>query len=682
MQKRKYIFILVLIVLVFGMYWKTLNYELVWDSKIFLEDQISLIKNKPIFAAFNIGFFYHQYYSQSSYYRPLTLASFMIEDKIWGINNAFMRWVNILIFILSLVSLYIFLMHQIKNGYFPEIATTLFAVFPLNHDNIVWVVGRGDLFMLLWGILTLLFLQFYIEKNRYRFLILSSFFYLLGILSKEAFVFFLPFFFLYEFLKRKKLFLPYHLTNLIITFLFFTLKIKIIGISSIEFSFFPTFIENAKILISTLGFYFKTLVFPFSYTRFISLDNVPNLPFMFLGAICGILILYFLYRSRRDVDSIIPLSLVIFFLGGHILFAFASVFLFKIYSRFLMIPALGLVWFFSIYVIKLKERVRNPILVILCLSMIVSTGINSSHYQNSINFWQRAYKQYPNDGFILYQMANSYFDNEDYLSAELYLNKSLGLNMKREHALTISFLHAAIEYQRANYDKVFKWLTSVEQFEDASHQLLPYWKAQISYKKGLVHMAIGDVPEAENAFSSSIGYLEGKEDQKNSYLQLYSLYTGQNMWEQAEKTEDIVRKQFPSLLTVKTSQIKGEFDSLSSEEKIRFFIHYKNYGRALEILENKPELDMNQKLLVAKLLYQLDKKHEAEKSIDEIYSQNAQDIKVLNSLGNFFLKDLYRVKESLYYYEKSLEVNKNQPAIAYIVYYFQNEYLKKMKEVW
>jgi len=95
------------------------------------------------------------------YYRPLLTLSFMIENKLWGLKNTSLRLMNLIIYILSLIFLYFFLKEQSEKKYFAEIATLLFAFYPVNAENIVWAVARSDLLVLFWGTLTFLFNFFF-----------------------------------------------------------------------------------------------------------------------------------------------------------------------------------------------------------------------------------------------------------------------------------------------------------------------------------------------------------------------------------------------------------------------------------------------------------------------------------------------------------------------------------------
>ena len=207
MKKRNVLFIFFLIIIIFGLYWKTFSSEMIWDDKIYFQQNLLFSENRPPTDAFKIGSLREQMGLDNSdlYYRPLTVATFLIENRLWGLHPAVLRIVNLLIFLGGLVVLYFFLGSLVPENYFAEIAVLLFALTPIHVDNIVWIVGRGDLMMLLWAALAFFFLERFIKTNRRTSLAASAFFSLIGVFTKESFLFFLPVLFLYELVRRKRI---------------------------------------------------------------------------------------------------------------------------------------------------------------------------------------------------------------------------------------------------------------------------------------------------------------------------------------------------------------------------------------------------------------------------------------------------------------------------------------------
>jgi len=679
-HKRELIFIIFLTITVFGVYWKTFNYELIWDSKIYFTQNILFAENHPITSAFKFGYFREQLGAENVdfYYRPLLTASFILENKLWGLKNASLRLTNLVIYILSLVFLYIFFRNQSETKSFPEIATLLFALYPLNVDNIVWVLGRNDLLLLLWGILTFLFLEFFVKKRKYIYLVCSSFFYLLGIFSKEAFIFFLPILFLYELIKRKRLSIPYHLTNIFISMVFFILKNSILGIKNLRFIFSSNLIENIKVAVGSLGYYFRSIIFPVKYDMFLPLQEVTNLLYFLLGILVILFCIFLLYLSKRDIEIIIPLSFIAVFIGGHLLLSFTNLYPFKIYSRYMMIPALGFVWIFVKYISRLHWKVGNSLAFLIFLLFIPSIVINALSYRSELHFFQKARRSSPENSYVHFQIAKAYLERNDYLSAELSLNEALSHGPETETAMLVSLLHADIELRRADYENVFRWLENIERFASSPDlELAPLMKFQISHKKALVYIALGETEYAEKLLKENIArYM----NQKESYNLLYRMYIGYNLWEEAENLEKTMKERFPSV-NIDTVRLKNEFSSLSTEGKIGFYIRYRNFHKAIIATKTLSPLNLDHKILLLKLYYGAGKEEEAKKAADEILSEYPDDFKILNAIGNTYLKDLLRVNEALIYFNRSLEMNDNQPEIAYLVYQLTDMYQNKLNKM-
>jgi tetratricopeptide (TPR) repeat protein len=679
-KNKSIIFIIVLIITLSALYWKTFNYELIWDSKIYFKQNPLFTEHTPLWAAFKQSFLREPLGTNiiDFYYRPLLTASFMIEHKLWGLQNTSLRITNLIIYILSLIFLYIFLRHQSEKKYLPEVATLLFALFPLNVDNIVWVVGRSDLFVFFWGILTLLFLEFFVKKGKYHFLILSSLFYLLGIFSKEAFLFFLPVLFLYELVKRKKISIPYHLANTTITILFLVLKSGILGIKNLRFVFSSNIIENIKTAIASLGYYFRSMVFPFSYDRFLPLKEIVNLKYLLLGILFILLFAFLLYKSKKDSELIIPLSFIIFFVCGHLLLVYTTLYPFKVYARYMMIPALGLIWIFVKFIGFIEEKIRFSLVFLIILLFIPSMVIHSQSYKNELRFFQRANRSSPENGYILFKIARVFSERENYLAAEMALHKALLSKQRKETAMLIHLHYADIEFRKADFKKVFEWLERIERFADSPDvELAPLMKFQIDYKKALIFICQGNIQSAEKLLKENI---EKYRNKKELYNELFNLYIGHNLWEKALAVEKIAKEQFPSLGNLDVSQKKREFDSLSAQEQMGFYIRYRNFAKAREIINTQAPLNLDLKIFLSKLYYLQGKEEEAEKMINGILLEYSDDFKILNTLGNFYLKHLIRVEEALFYFKKSLQINKNQPEVSTLVSHLIENYLNKLKK--
>jgi tetratricopeptide (TPR) repeat protein len=683
MEKRNIIFIALLVVTVIGVYWRTLDYPLIWDDEIYFKHNLLFNENYPLKSALKFSYFSEQLgvQSQDHYYRPLLTASFLLENKLWGIKNVTLRLTNLMIYILALVFLFFFLKAQSDKNYFAEMGTLLFALYPLNLDNIVWVVGRGDLFLLLWGALTFLFLDFSIRKRRALFLVGSSLFYALGLFSKETCLLLLPLLVLYEVLKRKKVSVFYHSANLLIALSYFFLKNSVLGIKNIRFIFNQNIMEDIRAALGTLGFYARTLLFPISYDMFMPLKKAESLFYVLIGAGALFLILFLIIRTKRDQAIAWPLAALILFLGGHVALIFTNVFPFQIYSRYMMLPALGAFWILAEYLTRIKEKTRLSIVFILLVFFIPSIVINASAYRSKAAFWQRASRSFPDDEHVLLQRAKFLCENNDYLSAEVALNRILTLKVNPLTAVLTSLLYADIDMLRAKYENVLRWMKSIEEFEqDRDLAIAPQIRYFENSKTAKVQVSEGNFESAEKLLTDNIQRY-GRFTE--AYKELYNLYIGFQMWDRASRLETAMKKVFPRhFASLNTRLTQEQFENLPPDKKISFYVLGRDFDRAVQEVQKMPAPDLDHRIFLAKLSYFQGKEDQGRTAVTAILAPDPNNVEVLNKIGNFYLNELFRVREAMDYFDRSLSLNPAQPALLYLTTRLKKDYLSQLIEVW
>jgi len=683
MHKRDWLYVAILAVILFGVYWKTFNYDFIWDDEIFFKHNLLFIEDQPLTSALKYSYFSEQLgvQGQDHYYRPLLTFSFLLENKLWGIKNTTLRLTNLLVFFLSLVFIFVFLKIHSDKAYLPEITTLLFALYPLNSENIVWVVGRGDLLLLLWGSLTFLFFELFLKKGRPLFLVVSSFFFLLGVFSKETFILFLPLLLLYEKARRRKIAWPYHLANASIILLFFFIKNLVLGIKNIKMVYMPNSLDNMRAALGTMGYYLRTMIFPIRYDMFLPVSDMSRTLFLAFGLLALVFIVGLVIWAKKDREVMLPASLFVIFWLGHIPLIYANILPYQIFSRYMMVAALGLVWLFAYFLMRIKERPRFGIVFLILILFIPSIVINAGAFKNSTIFWQKAKRSSSNDAYVLFQAAKTAIENKDYLSAELDLNRSLGVTMKRETAILVSMLYGDIEMMRADYPGVLRWTASIEEFNKSPEiKVAPFIRYQINAKKARVFLSQGDVRAAEKLLLENItGYSTVKE----AYSDLYNLYVSHGLWPEAAKLEETMKSIFPVYFTgIDTAKMQQEFKTLPFDKKMTFFIQNRNFAAAVALVKTLPSLDLDHQFLLARLFFYEGKGDEGNRAIQEIVDGNPGNFEVLNKAGFFYLYNLIRIKAAMGYFEQSLALNPSQPEIILLTNRLKREYLEKIKEVW
>ncbi len=662
-RKEIIVYLLLLFIIIFGIYYNSLNSALIWDSRLQIEKNSLIVNNSSIFKAFKYGFWEPMGYNlgRNDYYRPLTIASLILNKKILGDSNVSFKIVNLFLFYFILIILYFYFKSQLEQKYFAEIAVVVFAVFPLHIDNVVWVVGRCDLFLLLWGILSIYFLDRFITKDDRKNLVFATLFFLLALFSKESSVFFLPFFFFYELLKRRKITILYHIINLLSVLLLFFIKFQVNGFGGEKFHLFYPFIKNIYVFFGTIGYYFKSMILPFDFTMFSFIDNITNFHYIIWGIVSFCILIYLLYFSfKKDSSLKIPLLFVGIFLPFYIIFAYSNLYPYSISTRYIIVPFIGILWIGVKYFLKIKTNIKYFILILILSSFSLSTVYNSLYYENSELFWEKIYNREKNVPFIAAVYAKSLFKKRDLIKGEFVLKNALNYKMRNYTAVFIGVMYAKLEYSKANYNESLLWLKRIKRLKiDNLNKILYYeTKADIALSKGNFDKSEKIIKEAIKELGSV----------KELYYKLLYLYIGYEKWDKAQK---IVKKHPDIFRGNNIISIKQGFYSLTPLQKLDFFIKHKNYKSAIAVFKKLNRSSLKEQFKLAELLYRSGDEKQGKELIKSILLKNNKRYKILNSIGYFYLKRLSRGKEALKYFKLSLSLNANQPQLKKIVNYLE-----------
>ncbi|MBM3312735.1 MAG: hypothetical protein FJY80_14650, partial [Candidatus Aminicenantes bacterium] len=541
MKHRTPVFILLLAVTVFGVYFRTFSYDLVWDDADFLREENPFFADHAAWEAFKLGYFVEPgaAHARFSYYRPVVTASFMLERDLWGLRPWTMRFVNTALFVLGLIALYFFLRRQSEKGSFAEVTTLLFALNPLNADNIVWVVGRCDLFLFLWGSLALLALARHLDRPDKKGWILSTGAFALGVFSKESFLFILPALVVYELVRRGRLTAGYHLANLAVAAGFFAVKSGLLGISNPALSFLPGLGKNLVKLTAAAGYYARSVVFPVVYDRFLPDAELARGPYLIFGLAFGLAVLGLVYAAWKNRALAVPTALLIGFVAGSLGLVFSEFVSYHLYARYMMVPALAATWLLVRGLGRLKELQRNAVAFVIFLLFIPSVVLNAYDYRTNLEFFQKAARRFPEEGFLAYQTATAFHAKGDLLNAELALQKALRGPLDVRIVASGRLILAQVEFERAHYARSRQWAESLDGIPPEA--LTPLLRYQAAHQKGLIALALGASEAAERAFEGNISSLPSRVD---GYQELARLYLGGGDWDKAAEVERQLKDAF------------------------------------------------------------------------------------------------------------------------------------------
>lgn len=645
-----------LVLLPLLVYFPALKSELIWDDKPMIMENDLLKGEFSLDAAFRSGYWAStsQRSSDYDYYRPLMVFSFMVEKAVWGLDPFRLHLVNLIIFMAGLFVLYFFLRRQTAAGGIAEMAVLLFAIFPLNLDSIAWVVGRNDLLILLFGLLALYFFDLFLDRRNVLLGALSVGSYLLALFSKEAALFFLPVFLLHELGRRKRPCYPLHAIYLIVSALYWAVKSAVITQGTLPLiRFFSPLWENGRVLLGVLGYYFRSLFFPFRYDMFLPVNTVTNVTHSIMGFLFLSLLVLLLWLGRKRIQYLQAWTWSAPYLAGYLLFVFTPIYPFNISTRYLMLPTIGLVWLLSHFLHSLP-RIFGKLILVALLIISASTIIgNIPRYHSESSFWGSAVKSSPGNSFFLSKYAGQLGEDGDFIRSEILLRRALTFPMDNSTAVAIALQMTDIAITQARYAQGLDWL------EKMSSLALDLSQTNFRLVKFLrIHWALGDLPKAEKDIQAII-FLLPTEQNKKLRLRLYLAFAA---WEKAREAALALPGPEAGAWLARIQKEKLVFQSLSPRRQSFYFLSSENFAFAWELWPKDPLFDFNDQLHAARLAFLSGQEAEGDKLIAAMVEKGASDFRIQNSLGNLFF-DLQRADEALPFYQRSHRLNPGQPAL-------------------
>lgn len=655
LSRGDWIFLILLAASMFGLYRHTLAYGLNWDTKDFARESVLLNTQRPLADAFRYGMIHGQMgeYGGSFYYRPLWNLSLMLEQRLWGFRGTGIRLVNIAIFSLSLLLLFLFLKLQDVPRELPFLATALFAFLPIQADNVVWGVSRCDLFLLLWGLLAAICFHQRLQGRGRVWVLLGALSFALGMLSKETFVLFIPFLAAYEWAWRQRLSWRRYPACILIAASFFLVKHGLLRLSSLPLRALPSLAATADLFFSTVGYYVRILLLPVGFPKFAFAAEITRPGYLLLGIgsflACGVLLL-----RARPKRVLIPLALILLFLLPYVGLAFSPLWPFRISARYMMVPAIGMTWLFCLLLARMKRYLRFLSAAALIAVFLPYLLQSTFAYRDEVAYWADGQKAHPRNGTMLLLLAKAHYNAGDNLLARQCLDESLRRPTDRLTASHIAGLYANLEYLRCDYPAALNWL---------KHPLAvsPYNER---FLRASIDLSRGDFPAAEQ------GLLELKRrfpEARLAYHKLFVAYVGRGEWEKAAKLEREMRAVFAAEAPRLTEALRADFLRRSPRGKAAFYAEFNNYGAACEFLERIPGKSFADRLALAELYYRSGRPGAAEGVIDGLPGAGLSAATACNAIGELYVKKLNRPEQALPYFERSIRIRPDQPQVREMI---------------
>jgi protein O-mannosyl-transferase len=409
-----------------------------WNDLVSWDD-FNYIRDNPVIKSLawdNILYIFNYKTFIMGNYHPFTIISYALEYKIAGISPFLYHFDNILLHIIN-VALFAWLMWLLTGKFYATIiATALFAVHPMRVESVVWAAERKDVLYTLFYLLALISYIFYITKpdHKSRNYVVALLMFLFSILSKGQAVVLPLTFLLADYWYHKKI--TRQLIVEKVPFFALSLLFGILAILAQSSSLTAerlvshTLAERFLFAGYNITAYLYKLVYPYSLACFYGYLPSDQMYKIFLGAVCTLVILTFVFYRYRQ-NRTVMFGTLFFLCTIFIVIQLMPIGNALIADRYTYIPYIGL--FFIIGVLadwafqsdSTKWKVVKYLVVIQLVIFSAATFIQSTTWKNSETIFQQVLKINPREGMAYNNLGVVYLDTKEYPKAIDVLFKSL-----------------------------------------------------------------------------------------------------------------------------------------------------------------------------------------------------------------------------------------------------------------
>ena len=376
-------------------------------------------------------------------YAPILLLSFKLNYYLFGADPFSFHLINVLLHGINVLAVYFFIKLLVANNNIAGLAALLFAVHPMNTENIAWVSGRKDLLYTLFYLSGLVFYLKAIQveqSKKIKYLLGSFLFFLLSVLSKGVAITFPFVLLLIDFLKERKITVqkviekaPFLALSLIFSVLAWLNQQEggtLNAISNIPY--------HESFFVATYGWFIYLLKFFIPY-KLAAFHPYPwkigeEAPWYICASLLPVLLIILILKLRK-APNIIVTGLYFFTITIAPVLQFFPIGNAIIAERYVYLPYIGLLFALSYLIVefytaisRLKKRLlTSAVVVIICCYSYSSIG-NILNWKNSISLWNNVIRNYPDHPFGYASLASYYMSIGEWEKAVENYDKSIAMD--------------------------------------------------------------------------------------------------------------------------------------------------------------------------------------------------------------------------------------------------------------
>lgn len=438
-EKNDWVFGVSVALVAFLVYANSLGNGFVWDDDVVIVANAALKGN--IISLFS-GIDAARANELTPYYRPLTLLTFLIEDRLHGLTPFFVRFINVFLHAANTFLVYR-LARSITDVRIAALLTSLlFAVHPIHSEGVDFNAGGRNTMLAAFFILSAYLVHRRgVMRDKIAEAFAGSIIFLAGLLSKETALAILPFIVSLEILhgmgadavRKQRMFLrliPY----IVCLVIYFALRTNALSSAGVTIDVFPGLWARLLENIYIIPKYLFLIICPISLNcRYFVPSDLSALILPLAAAWLCILTFsgWVIIKSRSRASIFGLLWAVAFWLpvSGVIPFPGAP-----LADRYLYVPAIGL-WlcitdqFVRLQLYRSKTRLCLAAVAVLLLILVAITAKRNLDWKEPVALFSRVVEQYPEKAFGHFNLGCGYLEKwGNWDAAEREFEKTLVLD--------------------------------------------------------------------------------------------------------------------------------------------------------------------------------------------------------------------------------------------------------------
>lgn len=580
-------------------YANSLTGQFIWDDEYLVQKNV-LIRNwsnLPKIFTSDVGAGAGKPFD---YYRPLHVASYIIDYSLWGLNVIGYHLTSIILHILVTLCLYRFVLLLYNNRRLSLITSIFFLTTPINVETIASISVRGDILSVLFMLLCFIFYIKLLHENKINLYILMLLSYILALLAKENSLIFSALLLLYHYTFKEKIKFKLFAPVAIIAAIYIILRLALLKAVLLSTSWVTSAPERIPGFFIAITNYLRILILPFDLhaeygEKLFAFTN----PKAVLGIVLFLALLIYGFIKKKN-NGLIFFSICWFLIA---LLPTSNIYPLAFYmtEHWLYLPSIGFFLLLAHVLNNLlaKKRFRLGIITFIAAIVIFYSCLTirqNNYWKEPVSFFERTLKYAPDSARINNNLGTLYTDMGRYEKAIDYLNRVI------------------------HYDSL-------------------YVKAYNNL--GNVYYKMGDREKAASFYEKA---LEIDPNYEEAYYNLGIIYNETGLKEKA------------AALLKKAIEANPEYVSAYNNLAV-IYMDAQKYGEALSLLNNAIKINPYYAEAYNNLgisYFKLGEKEKALKSYKKAIKLNPKHAKAYNNLGLLY-NDMGMKEESTSAFKKAIE---------------------------